>query len=91
MNQPTLKDAGRSLVAIGGTAVGTGMNAHPRFGEMVATRLAAATGQPFVATTNKFAALSGQDAMVRASRSVFTAPLGFGRTFPGSGSIWQNP
>jgi fumarate hydratase class II len=59
-------------LAIGGTAVGTGMNAHPRFGEVVAARLAAATGQPFVSATNKFAALSGQDAMVASSASLRT-------------------
>jgi fumarate hydratase, class II len=59
-------------LAIGGTAVGTGMNAHPEFGERVAARLAAATGQPFVSATNKFAALSGQEPMVATSAALRT-------------------
>jgi fumarate hydratase class II len=59
-------------LAIGGTAVGTGMNAHPRFGEKVAARLAAATGQPYVSAANKFAALSGQEPMVGASATLRT-------------------
>jgi fumarate hydratase, class II len=76
-----LDDAGEGIeraipplleLAIGGTAVGTGMNAHPRFGETVAARLATATGQPFVSATNKFAALSGQEPMVAASAALRT-------------------
>jgi fumarate hydratase, class II len=59
-------------LAIGGTAVGTGMNAHPEFGERVAARLAAATGQPFVSAANKFAALSGQEPMVATSAALRT-------------------
>lgn len=59
-------------LAIGGTAVGTGMNAHPRFGEQVAARLAQATGHPFVSATNKFAALSGHEPMVQASAALRT-------------------
>jgi fumarate hydratase, class II len=54
-------------LALGGTAVGTGLNAHPRFGEVVARRIAEATGKPFVSAPNKFAALSAHDAMVNAS------------------------
>jgi len=54
-------------LAIGGTAVGTGLNAHPKFGEEVARRVAEATGQPFVSARNKFAALSSHDAMVAMS------------------------
>jgi fumarate hydratase class II len=54
-------------LALGGTAVGTGLNAHPRFGEVVARKLADATGKPFVSAPNKFAALSAHDDMVNAS------------------------
>src|SRR5262249_27493472 len=50
-------------LAIGGTAVGTGLNAHPRFGELAARRIAEETGRPFVPAPNKFAALSAHDAM----------------------------
>jgi fumarate hydratase class II len=54
-------------LAIGGTAVGTGLNADPRFGEVAARRIAEETGKPFVSAPNKFAALSAHDAMVTAS------------------------
>ena len=51
-------------LAQGGTAVGTGINAPERFGEVVAQKLAALTGEPFVSAPNKFAALAGHEAMV---------------------------
>jgi fumarate hydratase class II len=51
-------------LAVGGTAVGTGLNTDPRFGEAVAARLAADTGQPFRVAANRFAALAGHDALV---------------------------
>jgi fumarate hydratase class II len=51
-------------LAIGGTAVGTGLNAPPRFGELVAADLAAATGLPFASAPNKFEALAAHDAQV---------------------------
>ena len=51
-------------LAIGGTAVGTGLNAHPRFGEVAASFIAKETGHPFVSAANKFAALAAHDAMV---------------------------
>lgn len=54
-------------LALGGTAVGTGLNAHPKFGEEVARRIAAAMDLPFVSARNKFAALSAHDAMVAMS------------------------
>jgi fumarate hydratase class II len=60
------------LLAIGGTAVGTGLNAHPRFGEVAAARIAAETGKPFASAPNKFAALSAHDAMVNASGALRT-------------------
>ncbi len=59
-------------LAIGGTAVGTGLNAHPRFGDVAAAKMAAETGRPFVSAANKFAALSAHDAMVTASASLRT-------------------
>lgn len=59
-------------LAIGGTAVGTGLNAHPRFGEVAAQKIAAETGKPFVSAPNKFAALSAHDAMVNVSASLRT-------------------
>ena len=59
-------------LAIGGTAVGTGLNAHPRFGELAAKKISIETGRPFVSAPNKFAALSAHDAMVAASASVRT-------------------
>lgn len=54
-------------LAMGGTAVGTGLNAPPGFGADVAARIAELTGQPFTTAPNKFAAQGGLDAMVAAS------------------------
>ena len=53
-------------LAIGGTAVGTGLNTHPEFGDRVAAELATRTGVPFVSATNKFAALAANDGLVAA-------------------------
>jgi fumarate hydratase, class II len=63
---------GVCALAIGGTAVGTGLNAHPRFGEVAARLIAEETGQPFVSAPNKFAALSAHDAMVDVSAALRT-------------------
>ncbi|KQU55357.1 fumarate hydratase [Rhodococcus sp. Leaf278] len=57
-------------LAIGGTAVGTGMNAPDGFGADVAAQIAAQTGRPYVSADNKFAALGGLDAMVAASAAL---------------------
>jgi len=54
-------------LAIGGTAVGTGLNAHPEFGERVAKKLAELTGLPFRSHPNKFTALASHDDFVFAS------------------------
>ena len=54
-------------LAIGGTAVGTGINAHPEFGVRAARQIAALTGLPFRSHPNKFAALSAHDELVAAS------------------------
>ncbi len=51
-------------LAIGGTAVGTGLNTHPRFGARVCAELARVHGLPFVSADNKFAALAAHDALV---------------------------
>jgi len=59
-------------LALGGTAVGTGLNARPDFGKTAARLIAAETGEPFVSAPNKFAALSAHDAMVAASGSLRT-------------------
>ena len=59
-------------LAIGGTAVGTGLNAHPQFGDLAAAKMAGETGRPFVSAPNKFASLSAHDAMVTASASLRT-------------------
>ena len=54
-------------LALGGTAVGTGLNAHPRYGETVAAEIAALTRRPFVTAPNKYAVMAGHDAFVGAS------------------------
>jgi fumarate hydratase class II len=54
-------------LAIGGTAVGTGLNAHPEFGERTARKIAELTGLPFRSHPNKFAALASHDDFVFAS------------------------
>ena len=59
-------------LAIGGTAVGTGLNAHPQFGDLAAAKMAEETGRPFVSAPNKFASLSAHDALVTASASLRT-------------------
>ena len=59
-------------LAIGGTAVGTGLNAHPEFGDLAASYFAKETGFPFVSARNKFAALSAHDALVTVSASLRT-------------------
>jgi fumarate hydratase, class II len=53
-------------LALGGTAVGTGLNAHPEFAVRVARTLATLTGHPFVTAPNKFEALASHDALVHA-------------------------
>jgi fumarate hydratase class II len=60
-------------LAIGGTAVGTGLNAHPRFGEVTARYIAEETGKLFTSAPNKFAALSAHDGMVAVSGALHLA------------------
>jgi fumarate hydratase, class II len=59
-------------LAIGGTAVGTGINSPAGFGETAARKIAEYTGKPFVSARNKFAAISAHDAMVNASGAMRT-------------------
>ncbi len=58
---------GLESLAIGGTAVGTGLNSHPKFGETAAAHIAQMTGYPFVSAENKFMALSSHGEFVFAS------------------------
>ena len=64
--------AGLYDLAIGGTAVGTGLNAHPEFAERAAQKIAELTGLPFKSHPNKFAALSAHDEIVFASGALKT-------------------
>ncbi len=57
-------------LAIGGTAVGTGLNSPPGFGEQVAAEISALTGAEFVSAANKFAAMASLGALVRASAAL---------------------
>jgi fumarate hydratase, class II len=59
-------ESGLFELAAGGTAVGTGLNAPPRFSREIAARIAELTGHPFVTAPNKFAAQGSLDAMVAA-------------------------
>jgi fumarate hydratase, class II len=74
------RDGGRIAVAldglydlaIGGTAVGTGLNAHPEFADRAAAKIAVLTGLPFRSHPNKFASLSAHDELVFASGALKT-------------------
>ena len=59
-------------LAIGGTAVGTGLNAHPEFGTRVAAHLAHETNRPFVSGINKFALIASHDGLVQAHGAMRT-------------------
>ena len=65
-SQQMIDEASKHILslAIGGTAVGTGINAHPEFGERVAKQLVLQTGFPFHSSDNKFHALTSHDDMV---------------------------
>ena len=65
-------ERGLHALAIGATAVGTGLNAHPEFGARVAAHLATATGIPFRTAPNPFAALAAHDAVVATSAALRT-------------------
>ena len=72
--QRRLRDALARLaeLAQGGTAVGTGINAHPEFGERIAAKLAEMSAQPFRTSENYFESLSSQDAAVELSGQLKT-------------------
>jgi fumarate hydratase class II len=59
-------------LALGGSAVGTGLNTHPEFGARVAAKISELTGLEFVTAPNKFAALAAHDALVSASGALRT-------------------
>ena len=59
-------------LAIGGTAVGTGLNAHPQFGDLAAQYISSETGFAFYSAANKFVALSAHDALVNTSAALRT-------------------
>jgi fumarate hydratase class II len=59
-------------LALGGTAVGTGLNTHPKWAEGVARKIAELAGVPFRTAPNKFAALAGHEALVSASGALRT-------------------
>jgi fumarate hydratase, class II len=59
-------------LALGGTAVGTGLNTHPEFADKGAAKIAALTNRPFVSAPNKFEALAGHDALVFAHGALKT-------------------
>jgi fumarate hydratase, class II len=62
-------------LALGGTAVGTGLNAHPELGARVAARLAELTGHPFVTAPNKFESMASKDAVVHAHGALRTVAV----------------
>jgi fumarate hydratase class II len=72
LNRLQLVLGGLYELAAGGTAVGTGLNTHPEFGERVAAAIAEITGKPFVTAPNKFAALAAHDALVFAHGAIKT-------------------
>ena len=59
-------------LAIGGTAVGTGLNTHPEFGTRVAAKLSAETGLPLMCAPNRFAAIASHDPLVSAHGALKT-------------------
>ena len=63
-------------LAIGGTAVGTGLNTHPEFADRAAKKIAELTGLPFVSAANKFESLAAHDALVMASGALRTLACG---------------
>lgn len=70
-----IREASRHLLPLaqGGTAVGTGLNARPKFAKAFAKQVAALTGHKFTSAGNKFAALAGHDALVHAHGAIVSA------------------
>src|SRR3546814_17466229 len=69
-----------SELALGGTAVGTGINTPEGYAENVAAKIAELTGLPFITAENKFEALDAHDAIVEAHRALKTVAVQIGRT-----------
>jgi fumarate hydratase class II len=63
-------------LALGGTAVGTGLNTHPEFANRATEKIAELTGRPFVSAENKFEALAAHDALVAAHGALKTLAAG---------------
>ncbi len=63
-------------LALGGTAVGTGLNAHPAFADKVAAEISSLTGLPFVSAPNKFEVMAAADALVHAHGALKTVAAG---------------
>ncbi|MBN8691418.1 MAG: class II fumarate hydratase [Armatimonadetes bacterium] len=72
LNEVKHATAGLLELAIGGTAVGTGLNAHPEFGDLAARYISMESGHAFVSAKNKFAALSAHDALAQTSAALRT-------------------
>ncbi len=70
LEQVKHSEQGLLELAIGGTAVGTGLNAHPKFGALTAEKISALTGYEFKQAENLFASLSAHDALVAVSGSL---------------------
>jgi fumarate hydratase class II len=64
-------------LALGGTAVGTGLNTHPKFSELAVSKIAEMTGLPFVPAPNKFEALAAHDSLVFAHGALKTVAASF--------------
>mgnify|MGYP005819290733 FL=1 len=64
-------------LALGGTAVGTGLNTHPRFAEVAVGKIAEMTGLPFVPAPNKFESLAAHDALIFAHGALKTTAASF--------------
>ncbi len=72
MERIEVAQAGLHALALGGTAVGTGLNSHPEFAERATKSIAAATKQPFTSARDKFAALAGQEPTLSLSATLRT-------------------
>jgi fumarate hydratase class II len=72
VGQIRFAEQGLLELAIGGTAVGTGLNSHPKFGDLAAKFFAETTGFAFISAPNKFASLAAHDALVSTSAALRT-------------------
>jgi len=77
-------------LALGGTAVGTGINSAPGFGEAASAEIAKLTGLPFVSAPNKFEALASHDAIVFAHGALTSVATGLFKIFDAAGLTLPN-